>query len=338
MPRDLAAALFIAFAQPVLAQQGPYKWDTSWRPEWLSIVPVARSSAAQIKAGVQNADIVIHPLMVAHKALPVPVPRPIMCLDMMVDAMSKVHTDPPYSRRRADEAVECYEGVSAPTQEAQNDPPEVPSPERRRPVYPPPDPIKPPRVPSVDECLKVRLGSADIHPPPALATYVPSRDSIAIILVGDLSGFSGVLNPDVLKELEKFLRIPEGIKGDLLKAILRNNIPHGVPTPWDFFSDVTRDHVTLLGGGPDSLARLVCAYNAEEVEVERTRARVLANKTEGNQKAFDAALNARTIFTDSIIFLRKKYVQAYDNLGPMEQSGYKTPGEMNFPEWAWNNT
>jgi hypothetical protein len=87
----------------------PFKYNANWNPAWESLVPIARSTAAQIKGGAVGPDV-IRPLREAQVSLSAPVPRPIICLDMMVDAMSKRRIDPAYAIKRADEAVECYEG------------------------------------------------------------------------------------------------------------------------------------------------------------------------------------------------------------------------------------
>jgi len=48
------------------------------------------------------------------------------------------------------------------------------------------------------------------------------------------------------------------------------------------------------------------------------------------------ARDAERIVRDSIIYLRQRYVDAYERSGK-NQYGIRTPAEMNFPPWAWSN-
>jgi hypothetical protein len=88
-----------------------YKWDQGWHPAWTAVIPIAKTAANQIIAGTVGPQV-IAPLHVAHRNLPVGVPRPITCLDMMVNALAKRRGQPAYAIRRAREAVECYEGAT----------------------------------------------------------------------------------------------------------------------------------------------------------------------------------------------------------------------------------
>ena len=74
-------------------------------------MPIAKTAANQIIAGGRGPQV-IAPLHAAHRNLPVGVPRPEVCLGMMVDALSKRSGRPEYAKRRAREAVECYEGAT----------------------------------------------------------------------------------------------------------------------------------------------------------------------------------------------------------------------------------
>ncbi len=129
-PLLLCAVTILLSAVSVNAQfaprDTPFKYDSNWNPAWERLVPIARSTAAQIKGGAVGPDV-IRPLREAQVRLPAAVPRPIICLDMMVDAMSKRRIDPAYAIKRADEAVECYEGVrvaQGPSSGSSSEPPQ----------------------------------------------------------------------------------------------------------------------------------------------------------------------------------------------------------------------
>ena len=87
-----------------------------------SVLHAARAAADGIKAG-RSAPDNLDPLRRAHRALPPQVPRPIDCLDMMVDAQSKRPFDPPYAIKRADEALQCYERRDRPADDCAPVPP-----------------------------------------------------------------------------------------------------------------------------------------------------------------------------------------------------------------------
>jgi hypothetical protein len=92
------------------------------------LVAQARATAAAIEAG----DTGPGPMQALNNVLlhcPPAFARPIQCHDMMVDAQSKVRTNPPYSKRRAQEAAACYEGKPPPIREAANPPPQPPAPQ-----------------------------------------------------------------------------------------------------------------------------------------------------------------------------------------------------------------
>jgi hypothetical protein len=82
---------------------------TNWRPEWAGLVEQAKAVRDEIKAGVASGDV-IRPLRQAQQSLPPSVPRPVECLNLMVDALSKRRVDPAYSSALGDKAVACYEG------------------------------------------------------------------------------------------------------------------------------------------------------------------------------------------------------------------------------------
>jgi hypothetical protein len=105
----VTAALLLAGARS--APPSPrYKWD-QWHPAWAAVVPTARAAAQRIIAGEVGPQV-IAPLHQAHRALPVDVPRPAACLDMMVNAMSKRRGQAEFAIRRARQALECYEGAT----------------------------------------------------------------------------------------------------------------------------------------------------------------------------------------------------------------------------------
>ena len=73
------------------------------------VIPAARAVSNAIQGGSRATDLFTN---LDHTLVHCPPswPRPIQCWDMMVDAMSKIGTDDPaYSRRRAQEALACYE-------------------------------------------------------------------------------------------------------------------------------------------------------------------------------------------------------------------------------------
>jgi hypothetical protein len=68
----------------------------------------AQATAVAIEGGNTGPTPMIDLTKVLQECPPA-FPRPINCFDMMVDAQSKVRTNPDYSRRRARQALQCYE-------------------------------------------------------------------------------------------------------------------------------------------------------------------------------------------------------------------------------------
>jgi hypothetical protein len=96
------------------------------------LVAQARATAAAIEGGNTGPG----PMLALTNVLqhcPPAFPRPIQCFDMMADAQSKVRTNPDYSKRRAQEAVGCYEGAPPPIRHAANPPPIPPTPQPQPP-------------------------------------------------------------------------------------------------------------------------------------------------------------------------------------------------------------
>src|SRR5579864_1887670 len=74
-----------------------------------TVLAAARAAAASIQAGNTRPDAIIN-LTKTLQQCPPAYPRPIDCFDMMVNAQSKLRTNPDFSKRRAQQALECYEG------------------------------------------------------------------------------------------------------------------------------------------------------------------------------------------------------------------------------------
>src|SRR5690348_9894580 len=81
-----------------------------------TVLAAARAAASSIQAGNTRPDAIINLTKVLQQCPPA-FKRPIDCFDMMVDAQSKIRTNADYSRRRAQQALDCYakgDGPSAP--------------------------------------------------------------------------------------------------------------------------------------------------------------------------------------------------------------------------------
>jgi hypothetical protein len=86
----------------------------------------ARATATAIEGG--NTDPTpMNDLTKVLQKCPPAFARPINCFAMMVDAQSKVRTNPDYSRRRAQEALDCYEGNRPSTRQVATPPPNPPT-------------------------------------------------------------------------------------------------------------------------------------------------------------------------------------------------------------------
>lgn len=124
-----------------------------------------------------------------------------------------------------------------------------------------------------------------------------------------------------------------------MRYILRHNAPE-IPNPFSVFFDVLEQH-GFLCQARSAEATLLQAWQGETARVNSLRAQINA-QTKAHRRVsqalldqFDTAVKAQELLTRSIIWLRRKYVETYNELGPMEQAGYLTPQQMNFPPWAW---
>jgi hypothetical protein len=73
-----------------------------------AVLAAARAAASSIEGGNTRPDAIINLTKVLQQCPPA-YKRPIDCFDMMVDAQSKIRTAADYSRRRAQQALDCYE-------------------------------------------------------------------------------------------------------------------------------------------------------------------------------------------------------------------------------------
>jgi hypothetical protein len=89
---------------PIPPRRNPQQPGT----DCLGLLAQARATAAAIEGG-STSPLVMQGLIRVLQQCPPAFPRPIDCFDMMVDAQSKVRTNPNYSERRAQEALLCYE-------------------------------------------------------------------------------------------------------------------------------------------------------------------------------------------------------------------------------------
>lgn len=92
-----------AFPKP-----GPMRNPQQPATDCPGLLAQARATAAAIEGGSTGPSAMQGLIRVLQQCPPA-FPRPIQCFDMMVDAQSKVRTSPDYSRRRAQEALLCYE-------------------------------------------------------------------------------------------------------------------------------------------------------------------------------------------------------------------------------------
>jgi len=193
----------------------------------------------------------------------------------------------------------------------------------------------------VVDCPAVDFGAFETLPLSAyLARLDPERAPPPVILVGGLDALSPVLDYDIRRELETFLHVPKGPVGSLIRYIVKDNTRGlDIPNPFSTFLDVSKQHAFLCHA-PEALSKLLEAWAGETRHVEQLRARIRrSGKVSPDlQDEFNTAVKAQRILTDSIIYLRKAYVDNFNSLGPMEKAGYRTPQEMNFPSWAWSNT
>jgi hypothetical protein len=189
--------------------------------------------------------------------------------------------------------------------------------------------------PAVDfEALKMLPSST------YLARFDQERGAPAIILVGGLDPLSPVLDYNIRRELEKFLHVPEGLRGSLIRYIIKDNTRGlHLPNPFDIFSDVFKQHAFLCAA-PEAHAKLEEALQGETTRLYTLQAKLKASRkvSPALQDELETAIKAQRILLDSIIYLRKAYVDNYNSLGPMEKDNYFTPQQMNFPPWAWKNT
>jgi hypothetical protein len=72
-----------------------------------AVLAAARAAASSIQGGNARPDAIINLTKVLQQCPPA-YKRPIDCFDMMVDAQSKIGTAPDFSRRRAQQALDCY--------------------------------------------------------------------------------------------------------------------------------------------------------------------------------------------------------------------------------------
>jgi hypothetical protein len=86
------------------------------------VLAAARSAASSIEGGNTRPDAIINLTKVLQQCPPA-YKRPIDCFDMMVDAQSKIRTAADFSRRRAQQALDCYEGKRPGIRQTQQPPP-----------------------------------------------------------------------------------------------------------------------------------------------------------------------------------------------------------------------
>jgi hypothetical protein len=91
-----------------LPEPGPMRNPQQPGTDCRGLLAQARATAAAIEGG-STGPAAMQGLIRVLQQCPPAFPRPIQCFDMMVDAQSKVRTSPDYSRRRAQDALLCYE-------------------------------------------------------------------------------------------------------------------------------------------------------------------------------------------------------------------------------------
>jgi hypothetical protein len=262
----------------------------------------ARATAAAIEGG-STSPSVMEGLNNVIRQCPPAFKRPIECHDMMVDAQSKVRTNPDYAKRRAQEAVDCYEGKSpqTPTRKAESLPPQQPTTRQAC---------------STPECQCGAQTGENRRTGFIRAHYLDQAGEYQLYAQLEAIESNVIL-------VQAIPALPPGVIGFLIKHVLLSK----TPSP---FKDAMCE-AAILKYAPDILDWALPLYNKTIVRINRMQKR---RGFRADDPEYKQLIDSNILYADIIKALRWKYAKIQQK--PEWKDLYPPVTTLNFPPWAYN--